>query len=159
MENIFYGKNRRTFICIYLVLLIAWLTFIFYNSIANGIKSSQQSSKVAEFLQMIIRNFDPEAMVDVAFVRTTAHFIEFFVLGALYYVGSFFIKTSRVSLFIHSLSLSLFTAFADETIQMFSSGRGSEVKDVWTDFLGAVAAHIIIFAIYYSYKHFKTASR
>ncbi len=159
MENIFYGKNRKIFISVYILVLIFWLSFIFYNSIANGIKSTEQSNKVAEFLQMIVRKFDPEAMVDVSIVRTTAHFIEFFVLGALYYIGSFFIKMSRVSLFLHSLSLSLFTAFTDETVQLFSSGRGAEVKDIWTDFSGAVAAHIIVFAIYYSYKHFKTVSR
>ena len=159
MENIFYGKHRRIFLTVYIVLLVLWLSFIFYNSASNGAKSTQQSDRVVKILLSVLRKFDSEAMVDATVVRTTAHFTEFFILGFLYCIGSFFIKASRLSLFFHSLSLSLFTAFADETIQLFSAGRGAEVTDIWTDFLGAVTAHIVIFAIYYSYKHFKTASK
>ena len=159
MENIFYGKNRNRFIAVYLVLLFLWLGFIFYNSFSDGIRSTEQSNRVVDFLQSILRTFDPEVMLDVSAVRTSAHFIEFFVLGFLYCLGTFFIRSSRLSLFLHSLSLSLFTAFVDETIQMFSAGRGAEIKDIWTDLSGAIVAHLMLFAVYYSYKHFKTASK
>ena len=159
MENIFYGKNRKIFITLHLILTVFWLVFIFYNSFSDGIRSTEQSNRVVELLQSFLRNFDPEAMVDASAVRTTAHFVEFFVLGALYYTGSFYIKKPRVSLFVHSLSLSLFTAFVDETIQLFSDGRGADVRDIWTDFSGAIVAHLMVFAIYYTYKHFKTASK
>lgn len=158
MDNLFYGKHRRTFLTVYIILLVLWLGFIFYNSASDGEKSTQQSDRVVKILLSVLRKFDSEAMVDVSFVRTTAHFTEFFILGFLYYVGSFFIKASRLSLFVHSVSLSLFTAFIDETIQLFSAGRGAEVTDIWTDFLGALTAHVVVFAIYYTYKHFKTAS-
>lgn len=159
MEKIFYGKNRKIFIAVYFILLFLWLAFIFYNSSANSIESTVQSNRVVRVLQNVLHSLDPEAMVDVSTVRTTAHFTEFFVLGILYYIGTFFIRYSRVSLFFHSLSLSLFTAFADETVQLFSSGRESEVKDIWIDIFGALAAHIIVFAAYYTYKHFKTVSQ
>lgn len=159
MNNVFYGKNRNLYITLYSILLILWLSFIFYNSSASGVESTEQSNRVVQFIQSIVRNFAPEAMVDPSAVRTTAHFIEFFVLGGLYYIGTFFIRFSRKSLFFHSLALSLFSAFADETVQLFSNGRGAEITDVWVDFAGAFVAHIIIFAIYYSYKHFKTASK
>lgn len=159
MENIFYGKNRKIFLTIHIILIALWLTFIFYNSFSDGIRSTEQSNRVVELLQNFLRNFDPEAMVDASVVRTTAHFVEFLILGALYYIGTFFIRQYRVSLFFHSLSLSLFTAFVDETIQLFSNGRGADVKDIWTDLSGAIVAHVIIFAIYYTYKYFKTASK
>ncbi|MBR6633279.1 MAG: VanZ family protein [Clostridia bacterium] len=159
MNRIFYGKHRKRNIVVYFVILLLWLSFIFYNSSASGLESTEQSNRVVEFIQSIVHNFAPEAMVDSGAVRTTAHFVEFFVLGALYYIGTFFIRFSRTSLFIHSLALSLFSAFADETVQMFSNGRGAEIKDVWVDLAGAFVAHIIIFAIYYSYKHFKNTSQ
>lgn len=155
MKNIFCGKNRKRNITVYLILLSLWLSFIFSNSLADGERSSQQSGMVVDFVQGIAEVFDSDAVVDSGAIRTAAHFTEFFVLGALYYVGSFFIKSSRVSLFFHSLSASLFTAFADETVQLFVNGRGADVKDVWTDFSGALVAHIIVFAIYYSYKYSK----
>lgn len=159
MENIFYGKNRKIFLAVHIILIALWLTFIFYNSFSDGVRSTEQSNRVVELLQNFLRNFDPEAMVDASAVRSTAHFVEFLILGALYYTGTFFIRASRVSLFFHSLSLSLFTAFVDETIQIFSDGRGADVRDIWTDLSGAIVAHLIIFAVYYTYKHFKAASR
>lgn len=159
MENIFYGKSRKIFLTVHIVLIVLWLTFIFYNSFSDGIRSTEQSNRVVELLQGILRRFDPEAMVDASAVRTTAHFVEFLILGFLYYTLTFYIRSSRISLFFHSLSLSLFTAFVDETLQLFSDGRGADVRDIWTDLLGAITAHLIAFAVYYTYKHFKTASK
>ena len=157
MEKLFYGKNRKAFIAIYFLLLVAWLSFIFYNSFADAEVSTEQSNRVVQFLQNIVHSFAPEVMVDAEAVRTTAHFVEFFVLGFLYYVGSFFIKACRITLFAHTLSLSLFTAFIDETIQLYSNGRGADVRDIWVDFAGALVAHLVVFICYYTYKHIKTA--
>ena len=81
MENIFYGKHRRIFLTVYIVLLVLWLSFIFYNSASNGAKSTQQSDRVVKILLSVLRKFDSEAMVDATVVRTTAHFTEFFILG------------------------------------------------------------------------------
>ncbi len=151
----FYGRKRRIHIVIYSLLLIAWLTFIFCNSASNGLESTEQSNRVVEFLQKLCDIIAPEVSVDVHLVRKTAHFCEFFLLGAMYYFGSFFIKKCRVSLFFHSLSLSLFSAFVDETIQIFSIGRSAQIEDMWIDFCGSLLAHIILFASYYTYKYIK----
>lgn len=155
MEKIFYGRYRRVYIAVYLMLLVFWLGFIFSNSLANATESTQQSNKVVKIIQDIAKALSPEATVEPESIRKSAHFIEFFVLGALYYIGSFFIKASRVSLFFHSLFISILSALTDETLQIFSQGRSSEVTDVWIDFLGVLLAHIIIFAVYYSYRFFK----
>lgn len=159
MNGIFQVKNRRLFLVIYLIILVAWLAFIFGNSLADGERSSQQSGMVVAFIQSIVDVFDSSVTVDPVLVRNLAHYLEFFVLGALYCIGTFFIKAGRVSLWLHSIALSLFTAFTDETVQLFSAGRGSDVRDIWTDFLGALTAHLVIFALWYTYKHFKTASK
>ena len=155
MENIFYGKHKTRNLIIYFVILVSWLSFIFSNSLANGTVSSERSDTVVKILQGVVNSFDPDVKVDEGTVRTTAHFFEFFVLGFIYYIGSFFIKWNRVSLFLHSLAISLFTAFVDETLQLTSNGRVADVKDVWVDFSGAVIAHALTLAIYASYKYFK----
>ena len=159
MENIFYGKNRRIFLTVYLIILFLWLAFIFGNSLADSTQSEQQSNRVVEFMQNVVQSIDPDANVQPETVRTTAHFVEFVVLGLLYSVGTFFIRYSRKSLFAHSLSLSLFTAFIDETLQLTSSGRSAQIKDVWVDFAGAFIAHVLVFAVFYTYRHFKNASK
>ena len=152
MTELFYGKHKRKTLAVYLILLALWLGFIFSNSLATGPESAEQSNKVVEFIQNIVRFFDSEAMVDASAVRTTAHFFEFFVLGTLYSIGTFFFKGNRASLFSFSLSLSLFTALIDETVQLFSEGRGAQVTDVWVDFSGAFIAHLIMTMVYLTYK-------
>ena len=118
MNGIFQVKNRRLFLVIYLIILIAWLAFIFGNSLADGERSSQQSGMVVAFIQSIVDVFDSSVTVDPVLVRNLAHYLEFFVLGALYCIGTFFIKAGRVSLWLHSIALSLFTAFTDETVDI-----------------------------------------
>ena len=155
MEKFFYGKHKTRNIIIYFVILISWLAFIFSNSLANGSLSSAQSGRVVKLIRDIVSVFDSEAMVDAGDVRTAAHFFEFFVLGFIYYLGSFFIKGKRASLLLHSLALSLFTAFVDETLQLTSDGRVADIADMWVDFSGAIIAHMITLAVYASYKYFK----
>ncbi len=142
-------KNKRKFlIFIYFVFLFSWLTFIFTNSLSTGEESSAQSNKVVEISQKIVSVFDKDAVVEPAAVRTTAHFFEFLVLGALYISGTFFLQKKNILILFCSLGLSLFTALVDETLQLGVEGRGAEVTDVWVDFLGAVVAHLAIIFIY-----------
>lgn len=155
MEKFFYGNHKTRNIIIYFVILASWLSFIFSNSLADGSLSTDRSNTVVKLLQDFVGIFDSETMVDSGSVRTAAHFFEFLVLGFIYYIGSFFMKRNRISLFLHSLALSLFTAFVDETLQLTSSGRVADVKDMWVDFAGALIAHILTVAAYSTYKYFK----
>ena len=42
----------------------------------------------------------------------------------------------------------LLTALTDETIQLFSPGRSSQVLDVWLDFMGVLAGLLVCAAAY-----------
>ncbi len=150
MIKIYNQNKKKIAICLYFVLLVSWLYFIFSNSLSTGEESTAQSQKVVEISQKIVSMFDEDAVVDPSDVRTSAHFIEFFVLGLIYVVGTFFFEKNRAFLIASSASLSLFTALIDETLQMHVEGRGSQVIDIWVDFLGAVAAHfLVIFIVYF----------
>ena len=70
-------------------------------------------------------------------MRKAAHFCEYALEGFLLQLG--------VRLFSRKLRflswpalLGLLTALADETIQLFFDGRGSQVTDVWIDFAGVL---------------------
>ncbi len=151
MKNIFI-KNKKIIICLYLILVFSWLFFIFSNSLSTGKESTEQSQKVVDITQKIVSMFNEDAVVKPSHVRTSAHFVEFFVLGLLYILGTFFFDKNRAFLVVSSLSLSLFTALTDETLQMHVEGRGSQVIDVWVDFLGALAAHFLVIFILYFIK-------
>ena len=114
---------------------------------ATGTESKEQSSRVVEISQKIISTFDKDAVVKQSTVRTSAHFFEFFVLGGLYYLGTYFLNKRSKLYLLTSVSLSLFTALIDETLQLNVSGRGAEVTDIWVDFSGAVFAHLILIFI------------
>lgn len=144
--------KRKLFIILYFIVLISWLTFIFTNSLSTGEESSAQSNKVVEISQKIVSVFDKDAVVEPAHVRTTAHFFEFLVLGALYLLGTAFLKSRNILVLFCSLGLSLLTALVDETLQLGVEGRGAEVTDVWVDFLGAVVAHLFIIFFYSLFK-------
>ena len=152
MKNTLTYNKKIIFICLYFILLFFWLFFIFSNSLSTGEASSEQSQKVVDISQKIVSIFDEDAVVDPSDVRTSAHFIEFFVLGLLYILGTFFFDKNRAFIVLSSLSLSLFTALVDETLQMHVEGRGSQVIDVWVDFLGALAAHFLVILILYFIK-------
>ena len=150
MKNTFIFNKKNIIICLYFILLFSWLFFIFSNSLSTGEESTEQSRKVVEISQKIVSIFDEDAVVDPSDVRTSAHFIEFFVLGLLYILGTFFFEKNRAFLVASSLSLSLLTALVDETLQMQVEGRGSQVIDVWVDFLGALVAHcLVLFVLYF----------
>ena len=152
MNNFFSIHKKRILFVVYFVLLISWLTFIFSNSLSTGEESTVQSNKVVEISQKIVSVFDKDAVVKPDDVRTTAHFFEFLVLGALYFLGTAFIKNRNAFLLVSSLALSLFTALVDETLQLGVEGRGAEVTDVWVDFLGAIFAHLVIIFFYSLFK-------
>lgn len=147
MINTLYSKYKRIFIAIYFVVLFSWLFFIFSNSLSDGAESTAQSTKVVEISQKIVSVFDKDAVVKPSSIRTAAHFFEFLVLGALYYVGTYFLEKRSHFMLSLSVGLSLLTALIDETLQINVPGRGAEVTDVWIDFLGALCSHFVIIFI------------
>lgn len=150
------SKTKKRFLIFYVIVLVLWIAFIFSNSLSNGEKSTEQSNRIVEISQKIVSVFDKDAVVSSSAVRTSAHFFEFFVLGTLYAIGTLFFDNKKISLYLFSLSLALFTATIDETLQIGVGGRAAEITDVWIDFGGAFLAHLIfVLVIFIRYKKIK----
>ncbi|MBQ8291105.1 MAG: VanZ family protein [Clostridia bacterium] len=150
--------KKRTFFRILLtVLCVCVYAFIFYNSAQTEAASASQSGAVTDAVQDVAGVVAPESSVATAtgkayeelhsIIRTIAHFAEFALLGALL-IWCCFSYTDRAFFFIIPLAMILVTPLADETIQLFASGRVADVKDVLTDiaggYLGALFATFTI---------------
>ena len=139
---------RAKGVMILAALTVLVIAFIWGNSCVSGETSGAQSGVVTKLLQSIL---DPKGKIPEDsfhhFVRKTAHFTEFAVLGLL--VGSLFWmigrQTGRVFFSLPVLIVVL-VAVMDEYIQYFS-GRGSAVTDVVLDISGAVTGLTMVLLI------------
>ena len=110
-----------------LVALLAVLAFIWIHSLIPGNISSEESNWVTNALNPILEKILGITLSE-GFVRKLAHVFEYTVYAVLltiFWRGQF--KTVALCGF--------FTAFIDETLQIFS-GRGPMILDVWIDCLG-----------------------
>lgn len=124
--------SRKLLLCILILLSIL---FIFSNSLPDMAHSAQQSSRVLQLVKPFLELFVGEGNVTDHLVRKLAHVCEFALLG-------FFICIYSRKLFsVPAFALSLLVGVMDETIQLFT-GRGSQVRDVWIDLLGACLGYL-----------------
>ncbi len=123
----------------WLVLSILWVAVIYIFSAFSGEVSTVQSKSVWE----VLRTIWPD--LTHATVRSVAHGLEYFILG-WFALGMFFntagFKVSKPLLFC------LLVALADETLQLYVTGRASEVLDIWLDFAGALVGVLIFWGIF-----------
>lgn len=120
------------------ILTVAWLAFIWGNSMLPGEDSSAVSGWAAEVLSIV---FGPRVQEAEFLLRKLAHFSEFALLGVL-------LTWNRrlwqwPGRFSAPALLGLLAAMTDETIQRFSPGRASMVTDVWIDFAGVCTGILI----------------
>lgn len=123
------------------ILALLWLGFIFYNSLQNASTSGEMSEGLLDALHL------PQAVEPLA--RKLAHFFFFMLLGVL--VSGTFYKGKWKVIPIVLLTV-LLCACADETLQLFSRGRSSELRDVWIDFSGALIGAAVSLPIFSKLK-------
>lgn len=115
--------------------------------------SSQKSGAVTQVLQTVVSAVSPGGVVKEGIVRKLAHFTEYAVLGMMLML-CVRIYTKR---YLQNVFIPLFAALAagviDEMIQLTSSGRSSEVRDVVIDFSGAAMGIIICILLIILYNH------
>ena len=136
-------KKRKI---IFLVLFILFTLYIFSNSMMPAKESAKQGGRVIAFLTYL---FSCSQHTATLIVRKSAHFLEFFIQGALF---SGIIFESFKKNYIYLLFFGLLTAVTDEFIQNFSEGRGSMVSDCLIDFSGTLFITSIVFIILYIKK-------
>lgn len=129
---------------IFLVLFIIFTFYIFSNSLMPATESAKQGGRIIGFLSKF---FDHNTATLI--VRKSAHFMEFFIQGAIF--SGLIFETFKKN-YIYLLFSGLMTAVIDEFIQNFSPGRGSMVSDCLIDFSGTLAVTLFIFIILYFKK-------
>ena len=116
-----------------------------------------QSLAITDSVQDVAQAIAPSSKVATAkgedydklhnFIRNLAHFSEFALLGALLIVCYFSYTKDKAFCFL-PFGLIVLTPICDECLQMFTAGRGAELKDMLLDTaggcLGALAGLIIV---------------
>lgn len=118
------------------------ILFIFSNSMAVAQVSSASSGRVLRWMQSGLDRLGLEELsrgLTMHFVRKLAHFLEYTLEGFLLALCLRVYTRRYLAHLSWPMLAGLLTALTDETIQMFSAGRSSQVRDVWLDFLGVMA--------------------
>lgn len=161
------NKTKKRVTLILILLTAAWTAVIFGFSFRSGAASHSESGFVRSALLSITNRFNitinPDIYKIVAtfvedkshitgedFVRKTAHFTEYFILG-LFFGGAFirFRKKSKRSFLL--LLGGFLVAFIDERLvqQFLVSDRTSSYKDVLLDCIGFYLAAALLLLIYF----------
>lgn len=141
----------RKKICI--LLIAACLSFIWINSFFPADISSGLSGTAEKILRAI---FGENIPITEGILRKMAHGAEYAAFGAVMSVFLYEKITKKLSLIGFC---GLGTAVLDETIQLFSDGRSSQVKDIWIDFSGFTAGVIFILIIKVLFDYLKGKNR
>ncbi len=133
-------RSTRKFILSF--CLAGCLGFIWLNSVMPAQVSGQLSGYAEKLLRLL---FGEDHAVSEAVVRKLAHAFEFAVYGVIL---SLFLYEKLVPRLPLIGFCGLGAAVLDETIQLFSAGRASQIKDVWIDFSGFAAGTLLIFLLH-----------
>lgn len=138
---------------IWTVAAVAYVCFIFSNSMTPAVESSRQSSSVLLMVHMAIASMGFSAeWITEHLIRKCAHFAEYFLLGIIMgqSLDSYGMKRER-RVFLHIIT-GFIVPFLDETIQIFVAGRSSQVSDVWLDCAGVFAGSAALYAVKHQYR-------
>ena len=131
---------------LFTLALAGCIWFIFSNSMAVADVSSVSSGRVLQLLQAVLRRLGHPALAQrltMHIVRKMAHFCEYTLEGFLLML-CMRVYTRR---YVRHISVPMLggvlTAMSDETIQIYSPGRSSQVTDVWLDSAGVLAGILI----------------
>ena len=127
---------------VFTLALAGCIWFIFSNSMAVAQVSSASSGRVLQLMQAALRRLGHPALAQRLtqhVVRKMAHFCEYMLEGFLLML-CMRVYTRR---YVRHISVPMLggvlTAMTDETIQLYSPGRSSQVTDVWLDSVGVLA--------------------
>ena len=147
---------------VFTAALIACIAFIFSNSMAVATVSEQSSGRVLQLMQAVLRRLGHPALAErltMHIVRKLAHFCEYMLEGFLLMLCMRVYSRHPLRYVTVPMLGGVLTALADETIQLFSEGRSSQVTDVWLDSAGVLAgilvAIVLLLACEGLYYHMK----
>lgn len=125
--------------------VLIWMGVIFYLSHQPASESSELSASLAAtilYMIEVIIPVDPDYFHH--FVRKSAHFFAYFILGILV-VNAFRVYNFKYA--AYSLFICVLYAISDEVHQLFIPGRSGELRDVLIDGTGAFVGIGVYFLI------------
>ena len=131
---------------VFTLALIGCIAFIFSNSMAVADVSSVSSGRVLQLLQAVLRRLGMPGLAQrltMHLVRKLAHFCEYLLEGFLLMLCMRVYSRHPLRHITVPMLAGVLTALTDETIQLFSEGRSSQVTDVWLDSAGVLAGILI----------------
>ena len=131
------------------VLTAVLLCFIFWNSLQNSTASDAQSDGVVHWLQPVLDGLHIDGSMATFLVRKAGHFLEFFSLGCLLCLDIRILTRNWWARIFVPLFFGILFPVIDETLQLFSPGRSSEVRDVLIDFCGVLVGMLVVTPILY----------
>ncbi len=143
--------------CLFLMMGI-----IFLFSMQPGKKSTQTSEEVTEqIIKILPGTSDSEKGITEKifkrinyYVRKSAHFICYMLLGILAMLAISTTKYSIAKKLVFALLICLFFAASDEIHQLFVPGRSGEIRDVCLDFAGSVVGTAITCGCLFLFKKY-----
>lgn len=124
------------------ILVVLWMTLIFYLSHQPATESNKLSIGITEKMTGIVEKTDPNIDTNIRnfnrIIRKNAHFFAYLVLGILTFNG---LKDSKITGgrgFILALIICILYAISDEIHQLFIPGRSGQVMDVAIDGMGSL---------------------
>lgn len=132
--------NKKTIVPkVFVILSIAYVVYIYHNSMFSVQQSYLQSGSVQNVLNHFFASIGLHVSFDQYAVRKLAHFAEYFIFGILLTATLRIYSVDLNQNFYFELFLFFAIPILDESIQMFYSGRTSSVIDVIIDFFGSFA--------------------
>ena len=137
----------------YIILTIIWMGFIFCmtNQPANITKELSQNIEKLLNRTPIIGNILSDILNSANsqfIVRKSAHIILFCFLSVLCFIVIYEIKKNVKISTVVSFGITFIYACIDEIHQLFIPGRGSQIRDVLIDSIGAIMGLIFINLIF-----------
>ena len=127
---------------LFTLALVGCIAFIFSNSMKIASVSSTSSGRVLTLLQGALRRMGHPALAKRLtdhIVRKVAHFCEYALEGFLLMLCMRVYSRHPLRHITVPMLAGVLTALTDETIQLYSPGRSSQVTDVWLDSAGVLA--------------------
>ena len=131
---------------LFTLALAGCIWFIFSNSMAVADVSSVSSGRVLQLLQAVLRRLGMPGLAQrltMHLVRKLAHFCEYTLEGFLLMLCMRVYSRRPLRHISVPMLGGVLTAMADETIQIYSPGRSSQVTDVWLDSAGVLVGILI----------------
>ena len=144
---------------VFTLALAGCIWFIFSNSMAVAQVSSASSGRVLQLMQAALRRLGHPALAQrltMHLVRKLAHFCEYLLEGFLLMLCMRVYSRHPLRHITVPMLGGVLTALTDETIQLFSEGRSSQVTDVWLDSVGVLAgilAALVLMALLHLLFH------